>query len=101
MHVVLNRPEVEAQHRVGHVARCTVEHLMRAIGISGIRRAKSPKTTRSAPKELCPMDLVNRHFAVLAPNMLWVAYIPPQAGGAPVYVRTFSGWVNRRVHPPT
>ena len=24
---------------------------------------------------------------------LWVADIPPQAGGAPSYVRTFSGWV--------
>ena len=24
---------------------------------------------------------------------LWVADIPPQAGGTPSYVRTFSGWV--------
>lgn len=83
MHVVRGLPEVEAQHRVGHVARCTVKHLMRAMGISGIRRAKSPKTTRSAPKELCPMDLVNRHFAALAPNVLWVADI--------TYVKTYTG----------
>lgn len=27
------------------------------------------------------------------PNELWLAGIPPQAGGAPSYVRTFSGWV--------
>jgi len=26
-------------------------------------------------------------------HWLWVADIPPQAGGAPSYVRTFSGWV--------
>ncbi|WP_076464514.1 IS3 family transposase [Actinomyces mediterranea] len=83
MRVVLNRPEIAQRHGVGHVARCTVEHLMRAMGISGIRRAKSPKTTRSAPKELCPMDLVNRHFAALAPNVLWVADI--------TYVKTYTG----------
>ena len=29
----------------------------------------------------------------LLPNELWVADIPPQAGGTPSYVRAFSGWV--------
>lgn len=85
MYVMRGRPEIAAQHRAGHVARCTVERLMRGMGISGIRRAKSPKTTRSAPKDSCPMDLVNRHFAAFAPNTLWVADI--------TYVRTYSGWV--------
>ena len=54
--------------------------------------AKSPRTTRSAPREQCPADLVKRHFSAFRPNELWVADIPPQAGGAPSYVRTFSGW---------
>ena len=59
----------------------------------GVRHAKSPRTTRSAPREQCPADLVRRHFEAFAPGGLWVADIPPQAGGAPSYVRAFSGWV--------
>lgn len=62
---------------------------MRAMSISGIRRAKSSNTTRSTPKDQCPMDRVNRHFAALAPNILWVADI--------TYVKTRAGWVIRRV----
>lgn len=83
MHIVLNR-EVDT-HQRGHVARCTVERLMRDLGLHGIRRAKAPNTTRSAPREQCPLDLVERHFKALEPNRLWVADI--------TYVRTFSGWV--------
>ena len=83
MHAVLNRPT--ATHGQGHVARCTIERLMRAAGLHGIRRAKAPNTTRPAPRETCPADLVNRHFAALEPNRLWVADI--------TYVRTFTGWV--------
>ena len=85
MHVMLNRPEIAERHGAGHVARCTVERLMRDMGLHGIRRAKSPRTTRSAPREQCPADLVNRHFAAFRPNELWVSDI--------TYVRTFSGWV--------
>ncbi|WP_147681105.1 IS3 family transposase [Actinomyces ruminicola] len=85
MHAMLNRPEESERHGLGHVARCTVERLMRAMGLHGIRRAKSPRTTRSAPKDACPADLVNRHFSAFRPNELWVADI--------TYVRTMSGWV--------
>ena len=63
------------------------------LGLRGVRRARSPHTTRSAPREQCPADVVKRHFEAFAPGGLWVADIPPQAGGAPSYVRTFSGWV--------
>ena len=63
------------------------------LGLCGVRRARSPRTTRSAPREQCPADLVRRHFEAFAPGGLWVADIPPQAGGAPSYVRVFSGWV--------
>ena len=83
MHAVLNRPT--ATHPFGHIARCTVERLMREEGLHGIRRAKAPNTTRSAPRESCPADLVKRHFEALAPNELWVADV--------TYVRTYSGWV--------
>ena len=67
--------------------------LMGDLGLRGVRRARSPRTTRSAPREQWPADLVKRHFEAFAPGGLWVADIPPQAGGAPSYVRTFSGWV--------
>ena len=63
------------------------------LGLRGVRRAKSPRTTRSVSKDQCPADLVKRHFEAFAPNELWVADIPPQAGGAPSYVRALSGWV--------
>ena len=92
MHVILNRPESAERHGAGHVARCTVERLMGDLGLRGVRRARSPRTTHSAPREQCPADLVKRHFEAFAPNELWVADIPPQAGGTPSYVRTFSGW---------
>ena len=85
MHAMRGRPEIAERHGAGHVARCTVERLMRDMGLHGVRRAKSPRTTRSAPREQCPADLVNRHFAAFRPNELWVADI--------TYVRTFSGWV--------
>ena len=63
------------------------------LGLCGVRRAKSLRTTRSAPREQCSADLVRRHFEAFAPGGLWVADIPPQAGGTPSYVRAFSGWV--------
>ena len=93
MHIMLNRPEVAERHGAGHVARCTVERLMGDLGLRGVRRAKSPRTTRSVSKDQCPADLVKRHFEAFAPGGLWVADIPPQAGGAPSYVRAFSRWV--------
>ena len=84
MHVILNRPEAAERHGAGHVARCTVERLMADLGLHGIRRAKSPRTTRSAPREQCPADLVKRHFSAFRPNELWVADIPPLRGRCPL-----------------
>jgi putative transposase len=68
------------------VARCTVERLMRDMGISGARRGRAFKvTTRSDERQHRPDDLVDRQFNAPAPNRLWVADI--------TYVRTFDGWV--------
>ncbi len=45
---------------------------MRAMGLHGHRPLpESPRTTRSAPKEQCPADLVNRHLSAFRPNELW------------------------------
>lgn len=88
MHIVLNR-EPDTQSRED-VARCTVERLMGDLGVHESKRAKAPNTTRSAPRENRPADLVDRYFEAFAPDQLWVADIPPQAGGAPSYVHTFT-----------
>lgn len=55
------------------IARCTVERLMRDIGIEGVRRGKKVKTTHGQPAEVCPLDKVNRQFRASQPNQLWVS----------------------------
>lgn len=67
IHAALNREGIT-------VARCTVERLMRAEGLRGIRREKSRKTTVGDGAETeRPEDLVSRKFVAAAPNQLWVA----------------------------
>lgn len=67
------------------VARCTVERLMKALGLQGVRRGKVKRTTIADPAAARANDLVGRRFGPLAPNVLWVADI--------TYVSTWSGWV--------
>ena len=57
------------------VARCTVERLMRQMGLSGAVRGKRFKTTVVDEAAERPADLVNREFSAPAPNRLWVADI--------------------------
>ena len=72
-------------NRLGYpVARCTVERLMRILGLRGISRAKGPRTTVAGLGPDTRPDLVEREFTATAPNQLWVADI--------TYVRTFAGW---------
>ena len=67
------------------VARCTVERLMKVLGLQGVRRGKVKRTTIADPAATRANDLVGRRFGPLAPNVLWVADI--------TYVSTWSGWV--------
>ena len=67
------------------VAKCTVERLMRAMGLAGVRRGKTTITTVSNPKAPCPLDKVNREFRVSRPNALWVVDF--------TYVHTWAGFV--------
>jgi putative transposase len=66
------------------VARCTVERLMRRMGLAGRVRGRRRRTTISNPADQRPTDLVERTFAATAPNQLWVADI--------TYVATWSGF---------
>lgn len=67
------------------VARCTVERLMREMGLQGVRRGKFKRTTTPDGTAPRPADLVNRDFSAGRPNQLWVADI--------TYVATWSGFV--------
>lgn len=63
------------------VARCTVERLMRRLGLQGVVRGKTPRTTVSDRATPCPRDHVNRQFQASRPNALWVSdfSVPQQA----------------------
>ena len=68
-----------------HVARCTVERLMRKLGLAGVRRGKRIRTTTPDTSAPCPLDRVNRQFKANRPNELWVSDF--------TYVRTWQGWL--------
>jgi putative transposase len=67
------------------VARCTVARLMRQMGLQGVVRGKSIRTTLSDASAPCPRDRVNRQFMAPRPNALWVSDF--------TYVATWSGFV--------
>jgi transposase InsO family protein len=67
------------------VARCTVERLMRDLGIQGVVRGKPVRTTISDKAAACPLDRVNRQFQAPRPNALWVSDF--------TYVATWAGFV--------
>ncbi|MEE1807995.1 IS3 family transposase [Streptomyces sp. BE133] len=61
-------------NRQGHaVARCTVERLMREIGITGAVRGRKVITTITDPAAERAPDLLDRDFVASAPNRCWVA----------------------------
>jgi putative transposase len=55
------------------VARCTVERLMKLMGLRGVVRGKTIRTTVSDPAAVRPKDLVKRQFTAERPNALWVS----------------------------
>jgi transposase InsO family protein len=73
-------------HREGFpVARCTVERLMRQVGLQGVVRGKKVRTTIADEAAARPADLVERDFSAFHPNQLWVADL--------TYVATWAGFV--------
>jgi putative transposase len=87
------------------IARCTVERLMRDLGLQGVIRGKLVRTTVSDKAAPCPLDQVNRQFHAPAPNRLWVAdftYVATFVYVAfviDVYARYIVGWrVSRTAH---
>ena len=84
------------------VARCTIERLMRGLGLIGARRGDSfYRTTVADPAAERAPDRVRRDFTATAPNQLWVVdftYLETDAGKAfaafvqDVFSRRIVGW---------
>lgn len=83
------------------VARCTVERLMKVLGLQGVRRGRRVRTTVGDPAAPRPADLVERNFSPARPDALWVAdftYVSTWAGMAYVafvldaHSRRILGW---------
>ena len=68
-----------------NIARCTVQRLMRRLGLQGVRRGQIIRTTVPDGKLVCPLDKVNRQFHASRPNELWVSDF--------TYVSTWQGWL--------
>ena len=68
------------------MARCTVERLMRGMGLRGVVRGRAFTVTTVADNAAArPPDMVEREFSATRPNQLWVADI--------TYVATWAGFV--------
>jgi transposase InsO family protein len=90
------------------VARCTVERLMRKMGLKGVIRGRMVRTTIGDKAAPCPLDHVNRQFHAAAPNRLWLSdftYVATWSGFVYVafvidaYARRIVGWrVSRAAH---
>ena len=89
-------------------ARCTVARPMARMGLQGIVRGKTVRTTISDKAAPCPLDRVNRQFRAPRPNALWVSdftYVATWQGFVYVafvidaYARRIVGWrVSRTAH---
>jgi transposase InsO family protein len=74
----------ELRRRGVDVGRSTVERVMKAAGMVGVRRGRARTTDPDQAAER-PADLVNRDFTATAPNQLWLADM--------TYVSTWEGWL--------
>ena len=90
------------------IARYTVERLRRSMGLHGVIRGKTVRTTVPDKARPCPLDHVNRQFHAPRPNAFWVSdftYVSTWAGFAYVafvidtYARRIAGWrASRSAH---
>jgi putative transposase len=65
------------------IGRKRITRLMRAMGLAGVSRRKSPITTTRDHDARPAPDLVDRNFTAPGPDQLWVAditYVPTWAG---------------------
>ncbi len=70
---------------IANASRGAVDRAMRALGLQGITRAKTIRTTIPAKDGVRAGDLLNRDFTAPRPDHTWVTDF--------TYVRTWAGWV--------
>ncbi|MEU6559459.1 IS3 family transposase [Nocardia nova] len=71
--------------RRGHPAAfCTVDRIMRELGMNGVVRGHKHRTTIPGKDGVQAGDRLNRDFTAAAPNLVWVADF--------TYVSTWTGW---------
>lgn len=71
--------------RIPNASRGAVDRAMRALGLSGIRRDKSIRTTIPAKDGIRAGDLLNRDFTAPRSDHTWVMDF--------TYCRSWAGWV--------
>lgn len=83
------------------VARCTVERLMKDLGLRGVVRGGPAVVTTCPDVTAVVPDLVDRQFSATRPNQLWVSdftYVPTAEGFVytafviDVFARRIVGW---------
>lgn len=99
-----NKVWLQLLHEGIRAARCTVERLMKKLGIQGVRRGKKCWTTIADNLLDRPTDKVNRQFVANHPNQLWVAdstfvatwteFVTVSAFITDVFAQRIVGWLN-------
>ncbi len=84
------------------VARCTVERLMRSLGLAGVVGGKKCRNTVADDRADQPADRVNRQFNADRPDQLWVADFTSVATWVGFVYTAFvvDVFARRRVRPP-
>lgn len=96
-------PRIQAELAAGGVrcGRKRIARLMRAAGLVGCHRRRTPRTTQRESTAVPAPDHVERQFTASAPNQLWTAditYVPTWSGFLylsvvlDVYSRRIVGW---------
>ena len=78
------------------VAHCTVDRLMRQLGMQGVRRGKTPRTTIPGTDGMRAADLLERDFTAPAPNRVWIADPTPTCAPGPAWSTSRSSSTSTR-----
>ena len=87
------RIQVVLERRGVRTDGSTIRAIMRDLGLQAAQPRAKVRTTVPAQDLDARPDLLGRDFTADEPGRKWCGDIPPQAGGAPSYVRTWTGFI--------
>ena len=87
------RIQVVLERRGVRTDGSTIRSIMRDLGLQAAGPRARVRTTVPAKDLDERPDLLRRDFTADEPGRKWCGDIPPQAGGAPSYVRTWAGFI--------